>query len=45
LVAVRVYVVVLAGVTVVDPVAATVPIPGEIETVVAPVVFHDSVLL
>jgi hypothetical protein len=37
--------VVADGVTAVVPDAATEPIPGAIETVVAPVVFHASVLL
>jgi hypothetical protein len=38
-----VYVVVFAGVTVVDPLAATVPIPGEMVTLMALVVVHVSV--
>ena len=42
-VAVRVYSVVADGVTVVDPEAGTVPIPGVIETAVALAVVHVSV--
>jgi hypothetical protein len=43
LVAVIVYVVVSAGVMVFEPLDETVPMPGLMETEVAPVMFHDSV--
>lgn len=42
-IAVRVYCVVAVGLTVVDPDAATVPIPWSIETLVALVVVHVNV--
>lgn len=45
LVAVSVYVVVDVGIKVRVPVADTVPTPGVILTVVAPVTVHDSVVL